>query len=81
MLRRCLGQQGDVRLAFYSSLMELMESSPSLVPIIFEIVHAHVSFIIGEEISVFQALLIFAPVPYNISSPSSMITLERDLRR
>jgi len=51
MLRRCLGQQGDVRLAFYSSLMELTESSPSLVPIIFEIVHAHVSISFGGDMS------------------------------
>lgn len=43
MLRRCLGQQGEVRLSLYMGLAELVETSPSLNPIIFEILQAHVS--------------------------------------
>lgn len=43
MLRRCLGQQGEVRLSLYLGLMELVETTPSLNPIIFEILQAHVS--------------------------------------
>ncbi|KAK3828684.1 MAG: FANCI solenoid 2-domain-containing protein [Benniella sp.] len=41
MLRRCLGQQGEVRLSLYLGLMELVETTPSLNPIIFEILQAH----------------------------------------
>ncbi|KAF9917506.1 hypothetical protein BX616_000765 [Lobosporangium transversale] len=41
MLRRCLGQQGEVRLALYVGLMELVETAPYLSPIIFEILQAH----------------------------------------
>ncbi|KAF9376152.1 hypothetical protein CPC16_000331 [Podila verticillata] len=36
-----LGQQGDIRLSLYIGLMSLVESSPALVPIVFEILHAH----------------------------------------
>jgi hypothetical protein len=43
MLRRCLGQQGEVRLSLYLGLMELIETTPVLNPIIFEILQAHVS--------------------------------------
>ncbi|KAI1319557.1 hypothetical protein EDD11_003827 [Mortierella claussenii] len=43
MLRRCLGQQGEVRLALYIGLMELVETVPYLNPIIFEILQAHFS--------------------------------------
>ncbi|KAG0242738.1 FANCI solenoid 4-domain-containing protein [Mortierella sp. GBAus27b] len=41
MLRRCLGQQGEVRLSLYLGLMELIETTPVLSPIIFEILQAH----------------------------------------
>ncbi|KAG0083941.1 hypothetical protein BGZ92_010329, partial [Podila epicladia] len=41
MLRRCLGQQGDIRLSLYIGLVNLVESSPALVPIVFEILQAH----------------------------------------
>ncbi|KAF8935766.1 hypothetical protein BGZ58_004819, partial [Dissophora ornata] len=41
MLRRCLGQQGEVRLSLYLGLMELVETAPILNPIIFEILQAH----------------------------------------
>ncbi|KAF9422171.1 hypothetical protein BGZ94_008642 [Podila epigama] len=41
MLRRCLGQQGDIRLALYIRLMNLIDTSPALVPVIFELLHAH----------------------------------------
>ncbi|KAG0017878.1 hypothetical protein BGZ82_000628 [Podila clonocystis] len=40
LLRRCLGQQGDIRLSLYIGLMNLVESSPTLVPIVFEILQA-----------------------------------------
>ncbi|KAF9096291.1 hypothetical protein BGX29_008636 [Mortierella sp. GBA35] len=41
MLRRCLGQQGEVRLALYVGLMEIVEVVPQLNPIVFEILQAH----------------------------------------
>ncbi|KAF8977816.1 hypothetical protein BGZ46_007093, partial [Entomortierella lignicola] len=41
MLRRCLGQQGEVRLSLYIGLMDLIETTPSLHPIIFEILQVH----------------------------------------
>ncbi|KAG0002734.1 hypothetical protein BGZ65_002376 [Modicella reniformis] len=41
MLRRCLGQQGEVRLSLYLGLMELVETTPGLNPVIFEILQAH----------------------------------------
>lgn len=49
MLRRCLGQQGDIRLSLYIGLMSLVESSPALVPVVFEILQAHVSICLGGE--------------------------------
>ncbi|KAF9927728.1 hypothetical protein FBU30_002931 [Linnemannia zychae] len=41
ILRRCLGQQGEVRLALYLGLMEIMEIVPQLNPAVFEILQAH----------------------------------------
>ncbi|KAG0200521.1 hypothetical protein BGX28_006426 [Mortierella sp. GBA30] len=41
MLRRCLTQQGEVRLSLYVGLMNLIETAPRLNPIIFEILQAH----------------------------------------
>ncbi|KAF9987587.1 hypothetical protein BGZ75_000366 [Mortierella antarctica] len=41
MLRRCLGQQGEVRLSLYIGLMDIIETAPHLNPIIFEILQAH----------------------------------------
>ncbi|KAG0365943.1 hypothetical protein BC939DRAFT_506608 [Gamsiella multidivaricata] len=41
MLRRCLGQQGEVRHSLYIGLIELAEIAPSLNPVIFEILQAH----------------------------------------
>ncbi|KAF9968188.1 hypothetical protein BGZ70_006011 [Mortierella alpina] len=41
MLRRCLGQQGEVRLSLYIGLMGIVETAPHLNPIIFEILQAH----------------------------------------
>ncbi|KAF9913165.1 hypothetical protein EC991_003625 [Linnemannia zychae] len=40
-LRRCLGQQGEVRLALYLGLMEIVEAVPQLNPVVFEILQAH----------------------------------------
>ncbi|KAF9130739.1 hypothetical protein BGW39_002740 [Mortierella sp. 14UC] len=40
-LRRCLGQQGEVRLALYLGLMEIVEVVPQLNPVVFEILQAH----------------------------------------
>ncbi|KAG0316095.1 hypothetical protein BGZ99_007051, partial [Dissophora globulifera] len=41
MLRRCLGQQGEVRLSLYLGLVDLVETASNLNPIIFEILQAH----------------------------------------
>ncbi|KAF9574437.1 hypothetical protein EC968_006597 [Mortierella alpina] len=41
MLRRCLGQQGEVRLSLYIGLMDIIETAPHLNTIIFEILQAH----------------------------------------
>ncbi|KAG0022531.1 hypothetical protein BGZ80_000035 [Entomortierella chlamydospora] len=41
MLRRCLGQQGEVRLSLYTGLMELIETTSSLNTIIFEVLQVH----------------------------------------
>ncbi|KAG0023662.1 hypothetical protein BGZ81_008041 [Podila clonocystis] len=41
LFSKCLGQQGDIRLSLYIGLMNLVESSPALVPIVFEILQAH----------------------------------------
>ncbi|KAF9354159.1 hypothetical protein BGX26_008025 [Mortierella sp. AD094] len=41
MLRRCLGQQGEVRLSLYIGLMELIETTSSLNAIIFEVLQVH----------------------------------------
>ncbi|KAF9433039.1 hypothetical protein BGZ76_009963 [Entomortierella beljakovae] len=40
MLRRCLGQQGEIRLSLYIGLMDIIETSSSLNPMIFEILQA-----------------------------------------
>ncbi|KAF8949078.1 hypothetical protein BGZ47_011306 [Haplosporangium gracile] len=40
-LRRCLGQQGEVRLSLYLGLMEIVEAVPQLNPVVFEILQAH----------------------------------------
>lgn len=40
-LRRCLGQQGEVRLSLYLGLMEIVEAMPQLNPVVFEILQAH----------------------------------------
>jgi hypothetical protein len=39
-----LGQQGEVRLALYLGLMEIVEAVPQLNPVVFEILQAHVNF-------------------------------------
>ncbi|KAG0326016.1 hypothetical protein BG000_001552 [Podila horticola] len=41
LFSKCLGQQGDIRLSLYIGLMSLVESSPALLPIVFEILQAH----------------------------------------
>ncbi|KAF9186914.1 hypothetical protein BGZ51_001704 [Haplosporangium sp. Z 767] len=41
MLRRCMGQQGEIRHSLYIGLMELVETTPNLAPIVFEILQAH----------------------------------------
>ncbi|KAF9971150.1 hypothetical protein BGZ73_005945 [Actinomortierella ambigua] len=41
MLRRCLGQQLEIRLSLYDGLLRVSQQSPHLNPIIFEMLHAH----------------------------------------
>ncbi|KAF9167109.1 hypothetical protein DFQ26_005850 [Actinomortierella ambigua] len=41
MLRRCLGQQLEIRMSLYDGLLRVSQQSPHLNPIIFEMLHAH----------------------------------------
>jgi hypothetical protein len=78
MLRRCLGQQGEVRLSLYLGLKELVETTPSLNPIIFEILQAHVSLRRIHELKcTVSLLLLLTPIAF-YSLFISMIKQEPD---
>ncbi|KAG0230580.1 hypothetical protein BGW42_000884 [Actinomortierella wolfii] len=49
MLRRCLGQQGEIRLSLYEGLLRISQQSPHLNPYIFEMLHAHVYELLVNE--------------------------------
>jgi len=49
VLKRCLGQQGEVRLTLYQGIMEVVSKNPELCEGVLELVYSHVLFLWGEE--------------------------------
>jgi len=49
VLKRCLGQQGEVRLTLYQGIMEVVAKNPELCEGVLELVYSHVLFLWGEE--------------------------------
>eukprot|EP00092_Neocalanus_flemingeri_P013422 GFUD01014471.1.p1 GENE.GFUD01014471.1~~GFUD01014471.1.p1 ORF type:complete len:1306 (+),score=525.63 GFUD01014471.1:564-3920(+) len=49
VLKRCLGQQGEVRLTLYQGIMEVVTKNPELCEGVLELVYSHVLFLWGEE--------------------------------
>ena len=49
VLKRCLGQQGEVRLTLYQGIMEVVAKNPELCEGVLELLFGHVLFLWGEE--------------------------------